>query len=285
MSGTNGTMPGPDDGSAGDTLAPAPGEVRAEPHVAAPVRRRHPVLKWIGRVALAGLVVFGLVHVYALVLRVSSVPGTMNMVFNAADGTKIDHRPVGFFELSPHLVTAVIAAEDTRFCEHGGIDFEALDKALDDARDGKKLRGASTVSQQTAKNVFLWNGGGFVRKGAEAWFTYVIEFTWTKRRIMTHYLNIAEWGDGLYGAEAASQVRFGKAAKDLTRTEAARLAAVLPSPNKWSADNPGPYVRKRTSTILARMKVVERDRLADCVLDPARWREREKARNAKAERR
>ena len=170
-------------------------------------------------------------------------------------------------EISPHLVRAVIAAEDTRFCEHAGVDLDAIRTALDERQESGRVRGASTLTQQTAKNVFLWNGGGYARKGAEAWMAVFIDGFWGKRRVMEAYLNVAEWGDGLYGAEAAAFGRFGKPARDLTRFEAARLAAVLPSPNKWRVNPAGPYVRQRTQTILARMDVVARDGLDDCVLD------------------
>lgn len=173
--------------------------------------------------------------------------------------TKLDN-------ISPHLVRAVIAGEDTRFCQHHGIDFDAIEKAVEEKRSGRRLRGASTISQQTAKNVFFWNGGGWMRKGGEAWMTLVIETFWPKRRVMEVYLNVAEWGDGLFGAEAAAQARFGKSAKDLTQNEAALLAAVLPSPNKWRVNKPGPYVRGRAATLRKRMVQVRRDALDACVL-------------------
>ena len=181
-------------------------------------------------------------------------------------GDVIIHPWVSLDEISPHLVTAVIAAEDTRFCLHNGIDFEAIDEAIEEAENGGRLRGASTISQQTAKNAFLWSGRSWLRKGAEAWMTFVIETLWPKRRIMEMYLNIAEWGDGHFGAEAAAQKRFGKSAKDLTRHEAALLAAVLPNPHKWRVDPPGPYVRGRASTLRSRMSQVQRDALDACVL-------------------
>ena len=160
----------------------------------------------------------------------------------------------------------MIAAEDAQFCAHEGIDVAAIQKALEERADGQGLRGASTITQQTAKNAFLWNGGGLARKGAEAWFATLIDFAWGKRRVMEHYLNLAEWGDGLFGAEAAAQARFSKSARDLSMREAALLAAVLPSPNKWRVDPPGPYVRKRTGTLQARMRVVAGEGLAVCVL-------------------
>ena len=203
---------------------------------------------------------------WAGVYRFSQPPGTLLMLERKMSGDVIIHPWVSLDEISPHLVTAVIAAEDTRFCLHNGIDFEAIDEAIEEAENGGRLRGASTISQQTAKNAFLWSGRSWLRKGAEAWMTFVIETLWPKRRIMEMYLNIAEWGDGHFGAEAAAQKRFGKSAKDLTRHEAALLAAVLPNPHKWRVDPPGPYVRGRASTLRSRMSQVQRDALDACVL-------------------
>jgi len=188
------------------------------------------------------------------------------MLQRKMSGDVIIHPWTRLENISPHLVTAVIAAEDTRFCLHNGIDFEAIDKAIAEAESGRRLRGASTISQQTAKNAFLWNGGGWVRKGGEAWMTVLIETFWPKRRIMEVYLNIAEWGDGHFGAEAAAQARFGKSARDLTQQEAALLASVLPNPHKWRVDPPGPYVTKRAGTVRMRMNQVRRDGLDACVL-------------------
>ena len=202
----------------------------------------------------------------AIVYRFAPPPGTWIMLARALDGEKVVHEWSPLDSISPHLVRAVIAAEDSRFCVHKGVDFEAIEDALEDNRKGKRRRGGSTISQQTAKNVFLWNGGGWVRKGLEAWFTLVSEPLWGKRRTMELYLNVAEWGDGFFGAEAAARGRFGKSAKDLTKQEAALLAAVLPSPNKWRAVNPGPYVKGRAATLRKRMDVVRNEGLDACVL-------------------
>jgi monofunctional biosynthetic peptidoglycan transglycosylase len=198
-------------------------------------------------------------------------PSTMLMLQRAGEGQKIKHQPVPIRQISPHLVRAVIAAEDARFCEHDGFDTAAIEKAMAynkraEKRGSQKRRGASTISQQTAKNIFLWPQRSWVRKGLEAYFTVLIEFIWPKQRVMEAYLNAAEWGDGLFGAEAAAQGRFKKRAKDLTPAEAARLAAVLPSPNKWSATSPGKSVRGRAAAIQARMYVVHAQGLAACVL-------------------
>lgn len=226
-----------------------------------PIRR---MLGWAVKFG-AGLVVA--VHIYALVLIFAPAPGTLNMASRAVQSPPIYHTWVPLEDISPHLVRAVIAAEDTKFCTHDGIDVEAIQDALDERERRGQLRGASTLTQQTAKNVFLWNGGGFVRKAGEAWMAMYIDGFWGKRRVLEVYLNVAEWGDGLYGAEAAAHGRFGKRAKDLTAFEAARLAAVLPSPNKWRVNPAGPYVRQRTSTLLARMNVVQRDALDACIWD------------------
>ena len=220
---------------------------------------------WLGVKFLAGL--FVTVHIYALILFFAPVPGTANMAGRVLQGTPIYHTWTPIEEISPHLVRAVIAAEDTRFCAHSGVDVDAIRTALDERESKGRLRGASTLTQQTAKNVFLWNGGGMARKAGEAWMAVFIDGFWGKDRVLEMYLNVAEWGDGLYGAEAAAYGRFGKPARELTRFEAARLAAVLPSPNKWRANPAGPYVRQRTRTIQARMNVVERDGLDDCVLN------------------
>lgn len=207
------------------------------------------------------------VHIYALVLKAAPVPGTVLMTQRAIGGEKIRRDMVSINDISPNLVIAVIAAEDSRFCQHTGVDRDAIEQAITDYKQGKGLRGASTITQQTAKNVFLWNGGGFARKGAEAWFATFIDGMWGKRRVMEAYLNVAEWGDGIFGAEAAAEARFGKSAADLTEREAALLAAVLPSPNKWRLDPPGPYVSQRAGTLQARMRVVRSEGLAACVLD------------------
>jgi monofunctional biosynthetic peptidoglycan transglycosylase len=202
----------------------------------------------------------------AIVYRFAPPPGTWTMLERKLSGDVIIHPWTPLKKISPHLVRAVIAAEDSRFCLHKGIDVEAIEDALDDNKNGGKRRGGSTITQQTAKNVFLWNGGGWIRKGFETYFTLVAERIWGKRRTMELYLNVAEWGNGYFGAEAAARARFGKSAAALSPQEAALLAAVLPSPNKWRAVNPGPYVRARAATIRKRMEVVRNEGLDLCVL-------------------
>lgn len=229
-----------------------------------------PVRVWLGRLVklIAGL--FVAVHLYAAALIFLPAPGTILMVQRAVGGETIRRNITPLEDMSPHLVSAVIAAEDTRFCGHHGIDPVAIEKAIDEYQRGKKARGASTITQQTAKNVFFWNGGGAPRKAGDMWMATFIDYAWGKRRVMEVYLNVAEWGDGIFGAEAAAQARFGKSAAALTEREAALLAAVLPSPNKWRVDPPGPYVSSRAGTLQARMRVVRNQGLDACVFGDKR---------------
>ena len=226
------------------------------------------VRHWITRIFKVLLWVFVAAHLYLLLLRFVPVPGTALMVQRSLQGETINKNWTRLEDISPHMVSAVIAAEDARFCQHEGIDLKAIEKAIEDNAKGGRRRGGSTISQQTAKNVFLWNGGGIARKGAEAWFTPVADFVWGKRRTMEIYLNVAEWGDGIFGVEAAAHARFNKSAADLTQWEAALLAAVLPSPNKWRVDPPTEYVKGRARTLNARLQVVRNEGYANCVLGP-----------------
>lgn len=200
-------------------------------------------------------------------------PSNVLMLQRAAEGQSIRRYPVGINRMSPHIIRSVIAAEDANFCAHRGFDVEAIQEAMEHNARGGSRRGASTISQQVAKNLFLWPESSWLRKGFEVYFTALIEFMYPKRRIMEHYLNIAEWGDGHFGVEAAARARFGVSAADLTPLQAARLAAVLPSPNRWRADNPGPYVRRRAAQIVQRARVVQNEHLAACVLNLDRPRE------------
>lgn len=156
--------------------------------------------------------------------------------------------------LSPQAALAVIAAEDQRFPDHRGFDFVEIQQALEDQQEGQPLRGASTLSQQTAKNLFLWSGRSLVRKGLEAWFTVLLELLWSKPRILEVYLNIAEFGEYTFGVEAASQRFFNKPAAELTASEAARLAAVLPNPLRYRVDKPSGYVLRRQRWIERQMR-------------------------------
>lgn len=174
----------------------------------------------------------------------------------AADGAgaRIAYEWVDMERISPHAALAVIAAEDQRFPFHSGFDVDSIRDSLDAAARGRRLRGASTISQQVAKNLFLWPGRSLVRKGLEAWFTVLIETMWPKRRILEVYLNIAELGHGVYGVQAASLKFFGKPAARLTPGEAALLAAVLPNPRRFRADRPSAYVLSRRDWILGQMR-------------------------------
>jgi monofunctional biosynthetic peptidoglycan transglycosylase len=203
--------------------------------------------------------------VAVILYRFISPPVTPLMVIRAVEGRGLDHRWRSMDKISPTLPRALIAAEDAKFCEHRGFDFEALQKAYENNESGRKIRGGSTISQQTAKNVFLWPGRSYVRKGLEAWFTVLIETFWGKKRIMEVYMNSIEYGSGIYGAEAAAQRYFGVSAAKLTQVQSARLAAILPSPLKWKVIKPGKYVAKRTKKIGKASGAVRRDGLADCV--------------------
>ncbi len=157
-------------------------------------------------------------------------------------------------EISPHLALAVVAAEDQRFPEHWGLDTEAIAEAWEEGQEGERRRGASTITQQVAKNLFLWPGRSYLRKGLEAGIAVTLEGVWPKRRILEVYLNFAQMGESTYGAEAASRRYFGKPAADLSREEAALLAAVLPNPVRFRADRPSPYVLRRRAWILRQMR-------------------------------
>jgi monofunctional biosynthetic peptidoglycan transglycosylase len=174
--------------------------------------------------------------------------------FRSGRKYRVDSRWVRWNQISPDAALAVIAAEDQSFATHHGFDFGSMQKALDEHERGRRLRGASTISQQVAKNVFLWSGRSLVRKGLEAYFTVLIELTWSKRRILEVYLNIVELGDGVFGVEAASRQYFRKSAAQLQPQEAALLAAVLPNPLRLKADRPSDYVEERRSWILRQME-------------------------------
>jgi len=202
-----------------------------------------------------------LTAIYAVV----PVPTTLTMLFDSNGATRDWTR---LSNISPNLVRAVIAAEDGKFCSHDGFDREAIEKALQRNKSGGRMRGGSTISQQTAKNVFLWQGSGwtrYLRKVPEVYFTFLIETIWGKRRIMEVYLNVAETGIGTYGAEAGAQRYYNKSAKDLTRQEAARIAAVLPLPKKRAVNGAGGFTRRYGNSIASRIRVVKRDGLDSCI--------------------
>lgn len=184
------------------------------------------------------------------------VPATPLMGIRALEYPEEDfhHQWVPIEEISPYLQLAVIAAEDQNFVDHNGFDYEAIEKAMEENRRGKRLRGASTISQQTAKNVFLWPQRSWVRKGLEVYFTFLIEFIWNKERILEIYLNSIEMGKGIYGAEAASWHWFQKPASQLNAPEAAAIAAILPNPREYSANPGSNFIEGRKRWILRQMK-------------------------------
>jgi monofunctional biosynthetic peptidoglycan transglycosylase len=267
---------------AGETPAP-PGETNRLPRYPLPmaranrwrVRVRAFRRWWHRRSVFARFAVGAAVALFALLaplpiivifaLRFLPVPFTPQMAGYAITGNAVHYSWVGYDSIAPALERAVIASEDDNFCSHHGFDWKSIDKALKAGERGKHLRGASTISQQTARSVFLAPIRSWVRKGAEAWLTVLMEALWPKQRILTVYLNVVDWGHGNFGAEAAAQNYFHRAASALTAKQAARLATILPDPDVWKAAHPGPYVAARSATILARMGEVARDRLDACV--------------------
>lgn len=187
-------------------------------------------------------------------LRWVDLPTSAFMVRAQFSGVALTREWTPLERIAPAMTLAVVAAEDQRFPLHRGFDLHAISSAIDGYQQGRGLRGASTISQQTAKNLFLWSGRSFVRKGLEAWFTTLMEAAWPKRRILEFYLNVAEFGPGVYGVGAASRVYFDKPPAELTRAEAALLAAVLPNPSVLRVDRPGEYVLERRRWILRQMQ-------------------------------
>lgn len=219
------------------------------------------IFKWGFKIAVWCFIVsVVMVAVYAVL----PVPVTPTMVLRVIEGAGegrsvgINKDWVSYDEISPNFFRAVISAEDARFMRHKGIDWRAVEaaKKYNERKKGKKLRGASTITMQTAKNTFLWQGRNYIRKGLEVYFTYMIEAVWGKKRILEVYANVIEMGDGVYGVEAASQKYFGKSAKNLTKREAALLAAVLPNPRRWSPAEPTKYINKRARFISGRMRSI-----------------------------
>ncbi len=202
---------------------------------------------------------------YVVVLRFVPPPITATMVGDLIAGRGVDKDWMGLNEMDRDMVRAAIAAEDTKFCQHSGFDWDAIQDAAKRNASGGRIRGGSTISQQTAKNVFLWQGGGYARKGMEAYFTFLIEHIWGKRRIMEVYLNVAETGIGTYGANAGSLRYFDHDASAMSATEAARIAAVLPLPKKRGAVAPKGFTRRYGNSIAARIGIVGRDGLDSCV--------------------
>ena len=229
-------------------------------------KRSQPLLsrlfKWVVRLILA----FFLISIlWVLAYRFINPPITATMLGDilAGRGATRDWMPIS--QIDRDMVRAAIAAEDGKFCSHHGFDVQAIENAMQRNASGGRIRGGSTISQQTAKNAFLWQGGGYARKGVEAWFTFLIEHLWGKQRIMEVYLNLDETGVGTYGVNAGSQRYFGHDASAMTLTEAARLAAVFPLPKKRGAVAPKGFTRRYGNIIAARIPIVARDGLDACI--------------------
>lgn len=184
-------------------------------------------------------------------------PITITQIGGLIEYGKLERDYISYDEMGSNIKKAVIASEDQKFFDHNGFDYEAIEKAIDHNQKGKKLRGGSTISQQTAKNIFLWQGRSWLRKGLETIYTFIIEMVWGKDVILERYLNSIEMGRGVFGVEAASEYYFGKHSKDLTKSEAAWIAAVLPNPQKYDPNNPSSYLRKKHSWIMRQMKYVQ----------------------------
>lgn len=186
--------------------------------------------------------------------RFFNAPITITQIGGLMQYGKLDRDYVSYDEMGANVKKAVIASEDQKFFNHDGFDYTAIEKAYKSNEQGKKIRGGSTISQQTAKNIFLWQGRSWVRKGLEAIYTFVIEKVWSKDIILERYLNSIEMGQGVFGVEAASKYYFGKSAKDLNQSEAAWIAAVLPNPKKYDPKNPSAYLSKKHRWIMRQMK-------------------------------
>lgn len=217
-------------------------------------------MKSILKILLKTTLALFLISIAVVVIyRFVPVPYTPLMLIRLIEeDIPIHHEWVAIDEISPDLVLAVVASEDNLYTKHNGFDIEAIKQARKEAEEGKRLRGASTISQQTAKNVFLWNGRSWLRKGLEAYFTVLIELIWGKERIMEAYLNSIEMGNGIYGAAAVAKYHFGKTPDKLTRSECALIAATLPNPRRFSSKKPSKYILKRQKDILANMKNIQK---------------------------
>ena len=229
---------------------------------------------WFGRILgwiVKGVFAFFVLSIlWVLIYRFVPPPFTLTMMGDVLSGRSVNKDWMSIEEIDRDMVRAAIAAEDSKFCSHWGFDQDAIAEAMRrNARGGSVIRGGSTISQQTAKNAFLWQGGGYFRKGLEAWFTLLIENIWGKRRIMEVYLNVAETGIATYGVNAGAQRYFDHDASTMSRTEAARIAAVLPLPKKRGAVAPQGFTRRYGNAIAARVGVVGREGLDACVYEGA----------------
>jgi monofunctional biosynthetic peptidoglycan transglycosylase len=220
------------------------------------------IVGWIVKLILAFIILSVL---WVLTYRFVNPPITVTMVEDILSGRGAHKEWMPIERIDRDMVQASIAAEDSKFCLHHGFDFEAIEDAMKRNASGGRIRGGSTISQQTAKNAFLWQNGGYFRKGMEAWFTFLIEHLWGKQRIMEVYLNLAETGIGTYGVNAGSERYFGHDATAMTAIEAARIAAVLPLPKERGAIAPKGFTRRYGNTIAARIPIIARDGLDACV--------------------
>ncbi|MFL0683701.1 monofunctional biosynthetic peptidoglycan transglycosylase [Algoriphagus aquaeductus] len=219
------------------------------------------IIRWIGRVILkVTLWFFGISIGLVILYRFVPVPVTPLMVIRLAEQAFDSKKEMRLYKdwvsiekMSRHAPQAVVAAEDQKFMDHRGFDFEAMEKAWENNKKGKRIKGASTITQQTVKNVFLWPSRSYVRKGLEAYFTVLVELLWSKERILEVYLNVIEMGEGVYGIEAAAQTYFNKSASKLSQSQAALIAAVLPNPRRWSPARPTGYIRGRQAWIMRQM--------------------------------
>jgi monofunctional biosynthetic peptidoglycan transglycosylase len=217
---------------------------------------------WVVKLVVAFLLISVL---WVLACRFINPPITATMIGDLLAGRGAHKQWMPISQIDRDMVRAAISAEDGKFCSHHGFDFEAIEDAMKRNASGGRIRGGSTISQQTAKNTFLWQGGGYARKALEAWFTFLIEHLWGKRRIMEVYLNVAETGVGTYGVNAVSQRYFGHDASAMSAIEAARIAAVLPLPKERGAIAPKGFTRRYGNMIAARISIVGRDALDACV--------------------
>jgi monofunctional biosynthetic peptidoglycan transglycosylase len=221
---------------------------------------------WLWKLLFGLFVILVPAPIFLLLLfRVLPIPGTPEMLVSLIQGKGANYHWTE--DISPRLERAVIAAEDQNFCTHHGFDWASINKAVQDhnRRPSKPMRGASTISQQTARTLFLVPMRSWIRKGLEAYLTVLLESLWPKKRILLAYLNLVDWGDGIFGAEAAANAYFGTDAGSLDGAQAARLAAILPNPHKWKAAHPGRYVRRRAGMLQGRSAMVTRDGLNFCV--------------------
>lgn len=215
---------------------------------------------WLKKIWRLFLWMFVLQLVYIIICRWVNPPITITQIVSVFTGHGLKRDYVSYDEMSPNIKLAVMAAEDQLFPDHNGFDIKAIKKAIKyNEKHPTRTRGASTISQQVAKNVFLWQGGGFFRKGLEVYFTFMIEKLWNKKRILQTYLNVAEMGPGIFGVQAAAKSYFNKDAKDLTRSEAAMIAACLPNPKVFTVKPLSRYVSKRSALLVRQMNNLEQD--------------------------